>query len=292
MNCSVCCGIAAMPLRRFDVEDNSLLENPVVVRWLTLNTSRAYARYGISLHVPRLRSVGAPVPRLPIRACTPGQEINRLVGRCRSTPCDPHEQIYRYIVHSAPREPPHHSRTRQKLFDRASPDLSFACWAFFVPLSAGPPLSPQTLPGLEVGAVPRVRRRRSRTSRHMHGLWPTIFLIHVAQNDDRTFAKVSSLSTLSRCRISCGREFVWCPLRLADLGRKRLNFRANETKRNVTMNLDFFIDLRLARLHPLGSSLDVGTEKTPERCEIVEEPALKWSYFSCGVMPRWSSAGG
>lgn len=67
-----------------------------------------HTRHGISLHVPRLHSDGAPGPRLPIRACTPGQKINRLVGRCRSTPCDPHEQIYRYIVHSVPRKP-HHS---------------------------------------------------------------------------------------------------------------------------------------------------------------------------------------
>lgn len=95
------------PLQRFGVEHNSLLENSACARMWPFNTSLAHARYGISLHVPRLHSDGAPGPRLPIRACTPGQKIIRLVGRCRSTPCDPHEQIYRYIVHSVPREPPH-----------------------------------------------------------------------------------------------------------------------------------------------------------------------------------------
>lgn len=162
------------------------------------------------MHVPRLHTDGAPGPRLPIRACTPGQKINRLVGRCRSTPCDPHEQIYRYIVHSVLRESPRpypHSRTRQKRFVHASPDLSSACWAPFVPLSAGG-LSSKTLSGLEVGGVPRVRRRRSRTSRHMHGLWPTCF-IRPCRPSIMTEASWRSSIFCNRCCKLCGRGLVF-----------------------------------------------------------------------------------
>lgn len=201
--------IAEMPSRRFGVEYNSLLENPVCARMWPFNTSLAHTRYGISLHVPRLHSDGAPGPRLPIRACTPGQKINRLVGRCRSTPCDPHEQIYRYIVHSVPREPPPscpHSRTRQKRFAHASPNPSSAFWVPSVPLSAEG-LSSKTLSGLEVGGVPRVRRRRSRTSRHMHGLWPTSFVRPCRPHTMTELSRRSPFFRHQRC-ILCGRCFV------------------------------------------------------------------------------------
>lgn len=48
-------------------------------------------------------------------------------------------------------------------------------------------------------------------------------------------------------------------VRLAGLGRKGSSFRADETLRNVTMNLDFSIDLRLAHTHP-WRPIDIGTE--------------------------------
>lgn len=168
-----------------------------------------HTRHGISLHVPRLHSDGAPGPRLPIRACTPGQKINRLVGRCRSTPCDPHEQIYRYIVHSAPREP-HHSLIPgpgRSVLHTLVPTCPLLAGAPFCPVIRGRSAF-KTLSGLEVGGVPRVRRMRSRTSRHMRGLWPTCFARQWCPHIMTEVPRRSSDFRHRRC-ILCGRGFVF-----------------------------------------------------------------------------------
>lgn len=128
------------------------------------------------------------------------------------------------------------------------PACPLARWAFFVPLSAEP-LSSKTQSGLKVGAVPRVRRRRSRTSRHMHGLWPTCFVHPCHRTSSLNFCE-GPLSVPGSVMFCAAENLCGCSQRLADLGRKRWKFRADETQRNVTMNLDFFIDLTLAYSRP------------------------------------------
>lgn len=247
-NC-ICCrrGIAEMPLRRFEVDHNPLLENPTCASMWTFNTFLVHTRYGISLHVPRLHSDGAPGPRLPIRACTPGQKINRLVGRCRSTPCDPHEQIYRYIVHSVPREP-HHTLIPgpgRSVLHTLVPSR---------PLLAGLPFSrcprevylPRPCPASRSGVCRECGEGGAVRHGTCTGCGRHVSFDRVAPHIMTELSRRSSC--LSPSTLYCVRQSF--RVRSAGLGRKWSNFRADETQRNVTMNLDFFIDLRLAHPHP------------------------------------------